>query len=265
MEGAPGRSVARARREARNRLELRAALGLGMRERVEKRARVGMPRLCEQLLRRTGLDDPPRVEDRDVVGDRAEDAEVVRDEDHREAVLTAKPIEEPEDSGLNGDVQRRRRLVRDQQLRPGGESAGDRNALAHPARELVREIKRPLGIGKAHLAEELLGARERCTLRRPFVVADVLGELSPDGHHRVERRQWVLEDHRELAAANLLQTAARERQQIPSREVARPLVRAPRGSSCRSASTDIVLPLPLSPATPRSAAPRPRSRPRPRS
>ena len=56
----------------------------------------------------------------------------------REVVLAAQPVEQPQDPGLDGDVERGRRLVGDQQLRPAGERDRDRDPLAHPARELVR-------------------------------------------------------------------------------------------------------------------------------
>ena len=66
-------------------------------------------------------------------------AEVVRDQDDREVVLAPQPVEQPQDAGLHRHVERRRRLVGDQQPRPAGERDRDRDALAHPARELVRE------------------------------------------------------------------------------------------------------------------------------
>ena len=67
---------------------------------------------------RTGLDDPAGVEDGDAVGDRREDAEVVRDEDDREAGLAPESVEQADDPGLDRDVERGRRLVGDEQPRP---------------------------------------------------------------------------------------------------------------------------------------------------
>ena len=106
---------------------------------------------------------------------------------------------------------------------------------------------------------------QRC-FESPSWYADVLGELAADRHHRMERGERVLEDHRELAAADLSQAAAREREQVPAadRPPARSFphraggaagARAPT-SSCRCRSRR---------RRRRSAAPRPRSRPRPRS
>ena len=50
----------------------------------------------------------------------------------------AQPREQLDDLQLDGDVERRGRLVGDQQLRLGGERERDHHALAHAARELVR-------------------------------------------------------------------------------------------------------------------------------
>ena len=83
--------------------------------------------------RRPRLDDAARVEDRDVVGDRREDAEVVRDQDHREPVLPPQAVEQAQDPRLDGHVERRGRFVGDQQLRPAGERDRDRDPLPHAA------------------------------------------------------------------------------------------------------------------------------------
>ena len=60
--------------------------------------------------------------------------EIVRDEQDAAAVLGAEFVEQVEDAPLHGDVERARRLVGDEQLRPQGERGGDQHALAHPAR-----------------------------------------------------------------------------------------------------------------------------------
>ena len=51
--------------------------------------------------------------------------------------------QELEDLRLDRDVERRRRLVGDQQLRLAGERHRDHHALAHAARELVRVVLQP--------------------------------------------------------------------------------------------------------------------------
>ena len=169
----------------------------------------GMARPLQDVFARTGLDDAPRVEDRDAVGDRREHAEVVRDQHDRELVLAAEPVEQAQDPRLHGDVERRRRLVGDQQPRPAGESDRDRDPLPHPARELVREPpQRGLRVGDAHVVQQLDRALVRRAAVEPQVEAHVLGELLADREHRVQRRVRVLEDHRDVAPRDALQAAS---------------------------------------------------------
>ena len=94
------------------------------------------------------LDDLPRIHHGDLVGDLGHDAEIVSDQDDRHVELALQPRDQVEDLGLNGDVERSRRLVCDQQLRLVGERHRDHRALAHAAGELVRiGVTRPRGRG----------------------------------------------------------------------------------------------------------------------
>ena len=66
--------------------------------------------------------------------------------------------EQVEDRGLHRDVERRGRLVADDELRVAREGAGDRDALLEPTRELHRLLRqRPLG--DPHPPGELAHAR----------------------------------------------------------------------------------------------------------
>ena len=133
--------------------------------------------------------------------------------------LAAQRVEQPQDARLHRDVERGRRLVGDQQLGPAGEGDGDRDALPHAARELVRErVERPRRIGDAHLLEQLERARIGRLAPEALVEAHVLGQLPADAQHRVQRRQGILEDHRDLAAAHAAQRAPAQRQKIAAAE-----------------------------------------------
>ena len=61
---------------------------------------------------------------------------------------------------------------------------------------------RSAGVRDADLGEQVDGPAPRRGLRRPRVRRDHLGDLVADAEHRVQRRQRVLEDHREVAAAH---------------------------------------------------------------
>ena len=65
-------------------------------------------------------------------------------------------LDELQDLGLDGHVERRRGLVRDEQLGLAGEGHGDHHALAHAARQLVRVLlDASLGIRDADHAQRL--------------------------------------------------------------------------------------------------------------
>jgi hypothetical protein len=84
------------------------------------------------------LDDLPGVHDRQPVRGLGDDAEIVRDQQHGHAGLLLQSLQQPQHLGLDGHVERRGRLVRDQQLRVTGQGHGDHDPLLHAAGELVR-------------------------------------------------------------------------------------------------------------------------------
>ncbi len=139
------------------------------------------------------------------------------------AVALLEPLDEVEDLGLGGDVERRGRLVGDQQRRIAGERHGDHGALAHAAGIFERvAVDRPLGIGNLDLAEQFDGALARGLLAEAPVQAEHLVDLVADGVHRRQRRHRLLEDHGDLLAADrpYLAPLGRERGEIHRRAVA---------------------------------------------
>ena len=140
VEVAARRAVDQARRRARDRHELLLARAVERRDRLQQAPRVGVLGAGEQQLGRGRLDDPPGVHHRDVVGHLGDHAEVVGDDHDRHPELALQAFEQREDLRLHGHVERRRRLVGDQQLRLVGERHRDHRALAHAAGELVRVL-----------------------------------------------------------------------------------------------------------------------------
>ena len=116
-------------------------------------------------------------------------------------------LHQPQDLRLRRDVERRRRLVGDQDVRVVDQRHRDHHALAHAAGELVRVVVDALlGTRDADLPEEL----DRPVRGRPCFVtsswtSDRLLELPADALDRVQRRHRVLEDHRHPRAADLAQ------------------------------------------------------------
>ena len=141
----------------------------------------------------------------------------MRDEHERHAVVLDERKEQLEDLGLDRDIERGRRLVRDQQARPARERHRDRRALPLAPGELMGVARHDaLGVGQGdagclgHCTCAGLGARE------PLVDAHRLADLPPDRADRVERGARLLEHDADLGAANRRQLAVGHADQLTS-------------------------------------------------
>jgi hypothetical protein len=88
----------------------------------------------------------PRYITATAVGDVPDHGQVVGHEDVGELELVLDVLEQVHHLRLDRDVQRRHRLVADDQLRAQGDGRGDPDALALPAGELVRVAVVVLGL-----------------------------------------------------------------------------------------------------------------------
>src|SRR5258707_792134 len=160
----------------------------------EKRLGIGMVRLPEQLLGGRALDDAAQVHDQDAVGDVLDDAEVVADEEIGQVQLLAEPDEEIDDLRLDRDVEGRHRLVADDELRVDRQRPGDADALPLAAGELGRIARLVAGI-EADAAERVVeGAIEIAARHQPMHPRRLAHDL-PHLEARIERGEWILEDH----------------------------------------------------------------------
>ena len=171
--------------------------GVALRLGGEQRLGVGMLRRGEDSRDRAGLDDAAVLHHGDVVGDLAHDAEIVGDEQHRHAVAACRIFEQIEDLRLHGDVERRRRLVGDEQVGPVGERHGDHHALALAAGELVRIGAEPLARdrGCRPPSSSSIDARADAVGAARAVQLEDFADLLLDGVQRVERGHRLLEHH----------------------------------------------------------------------
>src|SRR5712691_4521702 len=140
-------------------------------QRLQQGGRVRMRWLLEERLRRCLLDDVAGVHDGDAVTRLRDYAEVVGDEQDGHALLGLQLEEERQDLVLDSDVERGRRLVREQELGPAADRDRDHHPLAHPAGELM-------GVG----VEALAGGRDLHALKQ----ADRLFLRLPTGHAPVD-------------------------------------------------------------------------------
>src|SRR5205085_4403315 len=129
----------------------------------------------------------------DAVGDVLHHREIVRDEDVREVEAPLKILQKIDHLRLDRDVERQDGLVADDEPRLDRERARNADALALPARELVRIAPRVVR-READEPEQLLDPlAELLRSRDEPVELQWLAEDLPHGHARIERGIGVLE------------------------------------------------------------------------
>ncbi len=183
----------------------RVAARCAGRARREEGARVGMRGPGEEVVAPSPTSSKlSAIHDADPVADLRDDAEVVGDQKHGGAVPVPERIDEPQHLRLDGDVERGRRLVGDQELRVVGERRGNDDPLPHAAGEPVRRIviaaRRPQGCRPRSSAR----SRGPWPRGRPifWCARRVSAICVADGPGRIEAGGGVLEDHRRLVAAH---------------------------------------------------------------
>ena len=162
-----------------------------------------MARFAEERRGRAAFDDLAGIHDHDPVAHLGHDAEIVGDQQHRHAELLLQPAQEFENLRLDRHIECRRRLVRDQQLRPADQCHRDHHALAQAARELVRilletPLRRPDADGPQHRD----AFAPRLGPAHPAMQPQHLFDLEADRERRVEARHRLLEDHADPVATH---------------------------------------------------------------
>ena len=117
-------------------------------EALQKAGGVWVPRRLEDREDVADLDNPARVHDDDAIGELCDQAEVVCDEDDRRLRLALRGLQHLDDLRLDRHIERRRRLVCDEDAGIVRDRHRDHRALTHAARELVRVLVVPLLRGR---------------------------------------------------------------------------------------------------------------------
>ena len=222
------------------------------RDRAHQALGVGVVRVLHHVAHRADLDDAAGVHHGDAVGGLGDHAHVVGDQHDRGAPLPAEPLQERDDLRLDRHVERRGRLVRDQELGLRAQRQRQHHALAHAAGELVRVAvdARPRALD-AGLLQQHDGALAGLRLRQARMRADRLDDLVADAVERVEAGQRVLEHHADARAAQLAHLLRRQIvDALPSRRTSPPMMRPGGSSRPMTAAPVSDLPAPDSPTTP---------------
>ena len=120
------------------RLRWRLHVRIGDRAGREQRDGVRVLRLAVDIVARPKLHDLPKIHDGDAVADVLDRGQVVGDEHVGQVELVLQIAQQVQHLRLNRDIQRRDRLVGDDEPRIERERARDADALALTAAELVR-------------------------------------------------------------------------------------------------------------------------------
>src|SRR5699024_698802 len=178
---------------------LPAALPIWDRNRREQALRVRVDGVAHDLRGLADLDEVTVAHDGDALGDPFDHRQIMADEQARESVFLLQAFEQVEDLRLHRYVERRGRLVGDEQLRPQGQSAGDADALTLTAGELM-------GVPVAHRRrqldrfEQLFDLLAQFRSLHPLMEVERFADRLADRQTRVERGAGVLEDDPDLLA-----------------------------------------------------------------
>ena len=224
-----------------------------MRYRGQQPARIRMRRMVEQLQHRRLLHGAAGIHHDHALAGLRHHAEVVGDQQDRRADPLLQLQHQPQDLRLDRNVERRGRLVGDQQLR-ASRPAPSRSSRAGACRRRTGADSR--GPAARH-PEYAPAAASRAPAPAPPRVQQsrwmrtASAICAPIGVHRVQAGHRLLEDHGDAVAADVAHLRFGQRQQfLPSKRTEPETTRPLRGSSRITDSAVTLLPQPDSPTRP---------------
>ena len=174
-------------------------LGIGGGHRRQQGVRVGVHGLGEQPVGAGLLHDLAQVHDGGAVADVPHHGQIVGDEQIGEAEAVLQLFQEVQHLRLDGDVERRHRLVKDQETGVEGQRPRHPYPLALPARELVGVTVGDVGVHSHQLQQP----PHRFPTAAPGHLGMHLQQLAdgrPHRHAGVEGGERILEDDLHVAA-----------------------------------------------------------------
>lgn len=172
-----------------------------MRNGCEKRLGVFAGRGVEYFFGVAIFDDFTFVHDGYVIRHVVNNGEVVGNEDHGEFHFSDELLEEIEDLGLDGDIQRGDGLVCDDEVWFRGECAGDGDSLALSAGELMWVLAAEAGIQSDSFHEGVDGVLQGGFTQFRMAARECFCQCAENRIARVQRGVGILEDHLKVKSA----------------------------------------------------------------
>ena len=216
-EAAAGRRVDQPWHDAGDGLQAGLADGrlVDARDRADQALGIGMARIGEQLPDRGFLHHLARIHHHDALRDLGDDAHGVGDQHDRHAEAGFHVLQEIEDLRLDRDIERRRRLVGDQELRTARQRHRDHHALAHAAGKLMRiVVDAALRIRDLNQRQHVDGSLQHGAAAQALMQRDHLADLVADGVDGIERGHRLLEHDGDFPGANPVHLVRRQRNEV---------------------------------------------------
>jgi hypothetical protein len=207
-----------------------------LRPAMQQRARVGISRRGEHLLPAR----PPHLampHHHHLIGNLRHQPQIVGNKQHRHGMPLLQPRDQFHDLLLYRDVQRRGRLIGNQQLGLAGDRHRNHHALLLAAGQLARIASiLSAGSGMPTSSSNSSVRRRACARLMLHVQHQHFRNLRAHREHRIQRRHRLLENHRDLFAAEGAALLAVQRQQLAAIELDAAIMIAHRASPSPPAS-----------------------------
>ena len=165
-----------------------------------------MAGIVEDLIRRSLFADASGIHDDDFIAQLRDNSEVMGDHNDRHSDLALDIFHKFQNTGLDRNVQRGRRLVRDQDIGLTGKRHCDHDPLSHTARQLMRILFHTLlGIVDIDEPQHFHSSVPGLLFISVCVEMDRFHELLSDRICRVKACHRVLEDDRDPVSPYFLQ------------------------------------------------------------
>ena len=189
------------------------------RHRAKEALRIGVAHGAEHVPDPSCLDRLARIHDGDGIAALEDEPEIVRDEERGGSGSRGQILDQRDDARLDRHVERRRRLVEDQEPRVGEERHRDDDALLLAARELMGiGAHDAVRVGQAHGLDDVERALVRFLLPNPVMDQRHFHQLLTDQHGRIEGSHRLLIDHGDLRPSYRPEFWVRERGHVPPLE-----------------------------------------------